>query len=60
MADSEIDDVSHLLSQKMLQGWALLDKVCEVGCQGDTPLLRDPRTKQVRSFLLVVYSRSAH
>jgi hypothetical protein len=42
-----MEDVSHLISQKMLQGWALLDKACEVGCSGDVPLMRDPKTKQV-------------
>lgn len=42
-----MEDVSHQISQKMLQGWALLDKACEVGCSGDVPLLRDPKTGQV-------------
>ncbi|CAE7655049.1 unnamed protein product [Symbiodinium microadriaticum] len=46
MKEGALVDVSHLISQKMLQGWALLDKACEIGCGGDTPLLRDPKTRQ--------------
>lgn len=34
------EDPSVKLSQKMLQGWALLDAVCTGSCKGSVPLLR--------------------
>ena len=52
-ADAVLEEPSHLIAMRMLQGWALLDKACEDGCGGDTPLLRDPKTHQVSASLCV-------
>lgn len=46
-------DSSWKISQKLLQGWALLDKVCELAnCPGNVPLLKD-RAGKVINILIV-------
>jgi uncharacterized Zn finger protein (UPF0148 family) len=47
------DKVSKLISEKLLKGWAMLDKVC-ADCNGSTPLLRD-HEKKVGSLLAFRY-----
>lgn len=45
-------DSSWKISQKLLQGWALLDKVCELAnCPGNVPLLKDRTGKVLRNCL---------
>jgi uncharacterized Zn finger protein (UPF0148 family) len=35
-------DPSLIMSKKLLQGWAMLDKVCDsISCNGNVPLMRD-------------------
>lgn len=44
--ESNNTDPSYKISQKLLQGWALLDKTCTSSkCNGETPLLRDKNGK---------------
>lgn len=44
--DENERDLSSKISQKLLQGWAMLDKSCISGnCSGDAPLLRDREGK---------------
>jgi len=39
---SNDEDSSNKLSKKLLQGWAMLDRVCTAdGCTGNVPLMRD-------------------
>lgn len=39
---ADADDASQKISQRLLQGWALLDEVCSSAtCRGSTPLMRD-------------------
>lgn len=38
--ETDDDHISKLISTKLLQGWALLDKVC-MKCNGAVPLMRD-------------------
>lgn len=39
---TDADDASQKISQRLLQGWALLDEVCSSAtCRGSTPLMRD-------------------
>jgi uncharacterized Zn finger protein (UPF0148 family) len=37
----EEDDASNLIGEKLLLGWALLDKTCNGNCKGYTPLMRN-------------------
>jgi len=47
------DEMSKLISQKMLQGWAMLGDVCPI--TGACPLMRDPATKRLWSAALNVF-----
>ena len=45
------NEISHKISRKLMQGWALLDKTCSSAqCVNSVPLVRD-KNKQVRSIL---------
>jgi uncharacterized Zn finger protein (UPF0148 family) len=38
---NETMDASEKISKKLLQGWTLLDRVCEGACKGAVPLMRN-------------------
>jgi uncharacterized Zn finger protein (UPF0148 family) len=42
-----LEEASQLISEKMVLGWALLQDVCEGACEGNVPLMRDPKKGQV-------------
>jgi uncharacterized Zn finger protein (UPF0148 family) len=41
-----IEEASQLIGEKLLLGWTLLDDVCEGACDGNVPLMRNPRKQQ--------------
>ncbi|KAG5440697.1 hypothetical protein PCK2_000285 [Pneumocystis canis] len=51
MKKCSTDDVSKLLSSKLLLGWALLDDCCNIHF---VPLLRSPRNKLLKECVLCV------
>lgn len=42
-----IEEASQLIGEKLLLGWTLLEDVCEGACDGNVPLMKDPKKKQV-------------
>jgi uncharacterized Zn finger protein (UPF0148 family) len=42
-----LEEASQLISEKMVLGWSLLQDVCEGACEGNVPLLKDPKKGQV-------------
>lgn len=41
-----IEEASQLIGEKLLLGWTLLEDVCEAACDGNVPLMKDPKKGQ--------------